>query len=367
MRKNGFTLIELLAVIVILAIIALIATPIILGIINDAREKSNERSAQLYLNGVELAVARRNLIEEFNPNKCIITEGVVTCEGYDNPLNVEVDGDVPTEGIIVFSNNKVTLGTELRFDGFNAIINDEGKLVVGSVSSEGIGGETSGTTTMVCRPATAKQVTYQYDNENDPSLPSSHMAVEVGSLPSEVSNKYAYGVTYMCNPGDGVERAFFILEDGDNTTLTKSDFSTTHYETDNYGTTSSGEVSLIMAENLISNATICAEPSATCNAVTARETLATQTSAWTVDVNLPTYAQVKQANGNSVEKLASWFYSNLAHPAGGSVAPSSYMLGTIGGGSYQFNIYTADGLNYAPYTALPIRPVITIQKNQMDI
>ena len=35
MNKKGFTLIELLAVIVILAIIALIATPIILGIIND--------------------------------------------------------------------------------------------------------------------------------------------------------------------------------------------------------------------------------------------------------------------------------------------------------------------------------------------
>ena len=33
MRKSGFTLIELLAVIVILAIIALIATPIILGIV----------------------------------------------------------------------------------------------------------------------------------------------------------------------------------------------------------------------------------------------------------------------------------------------------------------------------------------------
>ena len=33
MKEKGFTLIELLAVIVILAIIALIATPIILGII----------------------------------------------------------------------------------------------------------------------------------------------------------------------------------------------------------------------------------------------------------------------------------------------------------------------------------------------
>ena len=35
MKKRGFTLIELLAVIVILSIIALIATPIILNVISD--------------------------------------------------------------------------------------------------------------------------------------------------------------------------------------------------------------------------------------------------------------------------------------------------------------------------------------------
>ena len=38
-KKGGFTLIELLAVIVILAIIALIATPIVLNIINDTMSK----------------------------------------------------------------------------------------------------------------------------------------------------------------------------------------------------------------------------------------------------------------------------------------------------------------------------------------
>ena len=38
--KKGFTLIELLAVIVVLAIIALIATPIIVGVINDATKKA---------------------------------------------------------------------------------------------------------------------------------------------------------------------------------------------------------------------------------------------------------------------------------------------------------------------------------------
>ena len=47
MKNKGFTLIELLAVIVILAIIALIATPIILGIINNATLQSKERTSEL--------------------------------------------------------------------------------------------------------------------------------------------------------------------------------------------------------------------------------------------------------------------------------------------------------------------------------
>ena len=55
MRNNskGFTLIELLAVIVILAIIALIATPIVLGIISDAKESSNKQSAGFIVKAVE--------------------------------------------------------------------------------------------------------------------------------------------------------------------------------------------------------------------------------------------------------------------------------------------------------------------------
>ena len=55
MKNKGFTLIELLAVIVILAIIALIATPIVLGIIEDSRNSSNEISAGYIVESVEKA------------------------------------------------------------------------------------------------------------------------------------------------------------------------------------------------------------------------------------------------------------------------------------------------------------------------
>ena len=57
MNKKGFTLIELLAVIVILAIIALIATPTILGVIETARQGAAKSSALGYIDAVEKQIA----------------------------------------------------------------------------------------------------------------------------------------------------------------------------------------------------------------------------------------------------------------------------------------------------------------------
>ena len=51
--KKGFTLIELLAVIVVLAIVALIATPIILNVIEESKESANLRSVEGYANAVK--------------------------------------------------------------------------------------------------------------------------------------------------------------------------------------------------------------------------------------------------------------------------------------------------------------------------
>ena len=53
-NKKGFTLIELLAVIIILAVIALIATPIVLNVIDSARKSANKDSAYGLLDSAKL-------------------------------------------------------------------------------------------------------------------------------------------------------------------------------------------------------------------------------------------------------------------------------------------------------------------------
>lgn len=53
-KRNGFTLIELLAVIIILAVIALIATPIVLNVVDNAKLKSLENSAYGVMDAAKL-------------------------------------------------------------------------------------------------------------------------------------------------------------------------------------------------------------------------------------------------------------------------------------------------------------------------
>ena len=59
MNKKGFTLIELLAVIILLAVIFLIATPAIINIIENARKKAFENTAYGVLEGLRLDYTER--------------------------------------------------------------------------------------------------------------------------------------------------------------------------------------------------------------------------------------------------------------------------------------------------------------------
>ena len=108
--KKGFTLIELLAVIVILAIIALIATPIILGIIEDARKGSIESSANGYIDAVEYQIARDEI------------KGTETTSGvYDvTNLEVDIDGEKPTSGSVTIEKGNVK-EANLCINGYNVI------------------------------------------------------------------------------------------------------------------------------------------------------------------------------------------------------------------------------------------------------
>ena len=112
--KKGFTLIELLAVIVILAIIALIATPIVLSIINDTKESAVFRSAEYYLEAVEQSIMKKSMDigSAYKPNKCIVqSNGDLLCDNEDI-LVIEVKGEKPTSGEITFKDgqiNKVTV------------------------------------------------------------------------------------------------------------------------------------------------------------------------------------------------------------------------------------------------------------------
>ena len=74
MKKKGFTLIELLAVIIILAIIALIATPIILNVIEDARKSAGKSEASMILSGINNYCATSEMKNQLDGSIDICTD-----------------------------------------------------------------------------------------------------------------------------------------------------------------------------------------------------------------------------------------------------------------------------------------------------
>ena len=107
MNKKGFTLIELLAVIVILAIIALIATPLIMDSINTAKKNSVEITASNYVKAIENKVSLSNI------NEIEINDGIYTVNSDGNITNgfttyqIDVKGDRPNKGLVRISGGVV--------------------------------------------------------------------------------------------------------------------------------------------------------------------------------------------------------------------------------------------------------------------
>ena len=108
MKNKGFTLMELLAVIVILAIIALIATPIILNIIKNSKEESEKRSIEMYADSLKNSIAKYQLSgKKLEVNKLETTDG----RNFANIENfkVEYDGNVVCKIIEVYEDGNIYL------------------------------------------------------------------------------------------------------------------------------------------------------------------------------------------------------------------------------------------------------------------
>ena len=165
MKSNkGFTLIELLAVIVILAIIALIATPIILNVIDTARKGAKESSALGYIDAVEKQVMLAEV------------DATATKIGADHykvsdltTLGVEIKGETPDANGVVYIDTKGAV-TEawLKYDDYYVYYNlTNGKAVAKSSSSEEY---TDGTNTVTKGTATytASSTNTTPEPSNDP-------------------------------------------------------------------------------------------------------------------------------------------------------------------------------------------------------
>lgn len=98
--SSGFTLIELLAVIILLAIVALIATPIINDTIETSKESANQRSIEGYANAV------RN--EYYNQQ----TDGSIPVIDADFLSKVDTQG------------NEITCTNVFYSDEYSVVLND---------------------------------------------------------------------------------------------------------------------------------------------------------------------------------------------------------------------------------------------------
>lgn len=121
-NKKGFTLIELLAVIVILSIIALIATPIVMNVIQKSKKGAAEDTVYGLIKAAEFVYAQSLIEDEIVPDtdgsfvfdcsktgsggkKCVTAKGVELSYNGTQPdsgtITVDASGDVSLSALTV--------------------------------------------------------------------------------------------------------------------------------------------------------------------------------------------------------------------------------------------------------------------------
>ena len=120
MKQKGFTLIELLAVIVILAVIALIATPMILNVIDTAKRGSAESAALGYVEAVEKAV----MLSQFETTTYTVASGdiyEVDATNSNKLVSKTVSSGSSAEIIVSFKGEAPKAGSTVTFGAGGSI------------------------------------------------------------------------------------------------------------------------------------------------------------------------------------------------------------------------------------------------------
>ncbi len=119
-KKKGFTLIELLAVIVILAVITLIATPIIINVIDDAKESTAVSKAKVMAQGIENYCRSEYYKKEINSSFDVIcdTGGEATKTLSTEEVNSIIDITEATPISITIDNKGKIVSGSISIDGY---------------------------------------------------------------------------------------------------------------------------------------------------------------------------------------------------------------------------------------------------------
>ena len=130
MKKKGFTLIELLAVIVILAIIALIATPLVLKYIEKSSSESKVDSAYSFVRNLETEIANFSIKHKGTKYNKTGLQDIKDLDG----LNTTVKGENPDDGKVCISSlGQIEKGVFKYNEGKYYVLYDGKK---GSISDE---------------------------------------------------------------------------------------------------------------------------------------------------------------------------------------------------------------------------------------
>ncbi len=129
MKKKGFTLIETLAVIIILAILSLILTPMIQEIIKSSKKKAFRESVNGVIVSSEYYVSDYIMSKIDDPEyPIVITCNGTTCEAEDGTV-ITFKGEVPVSGKIILASPGVSIA-DLISNGYWCGSGEKGNIEV---------------------------------------------------------------------------------------------------------------------------------------------------------------------------------------------------------------------------------------------